>query len=152
MRQALEELSQVNHQLLRLRQPAEPLADEIGKEAARRAKSWSATAAELLEEAVRMRRAPGIGFADGPTGRRAIVAGTGTDVWEVIAAWRGCNEDFDQLRANYPWLGPAPLRAALGYYQLYPEEINARLTHEAEWTPDRVRRQLPFATRPSGPR
>ena len=131
---------------------SEPLAGEISKEAARRAKSWSAVAAELLEEAVRMRRAPGIIFADGPTGRRAVVAGTGIDVWEIVAAWRAGNQDFDQLEANYPWLAPAALRAALGFYQLYPREIDARLAREAEWTADRVRRELPFASRPDGSR
>ena len=127
----------------------EPLAGEIGKEAARRAKSWSAVAAELLDEAVRMRRAPGIVFADGPTGRRAVVAGTGMDVWEIVAAWRAGDQDFDQLQADYSWLGLPALKAALGYYQLYPQEIDARLAREAEWTAERVRRELPFAARPS---
>jgi hypothetical protein len=35
--------------------------------------------------------------------------------------------------------------AALAYYQLYPEEIETRLVREQQWTPERVRRELPFA-------
>jgi len=50
-----------------------------------RGRDFSAAAIELLNEALKMRRCPGILFADGPTGRRARVAGTGLDVWEVIA-------------------------------------------------------------------
>ena len=40
---------------------------------------------KLHSEAVKMRRAPGIVFADGPSGRRAVVAGSGLDVWEIMA-------------------------------------------------------------------
>jgi hypothetical protein len=53
---------------------------EIGRESADRATTWSALATELLEEALRMRRASGVVFVDGPAGRRAALAGTGLDV------------------------------------------------------------------------
>jgi uncharacterized protein (DUF433 family) len=125
---------------------SEELDREIAREARARGKSWSATTAELLEEAVRMRRAPGILFAAGPSGRRAVVAGTGLDVWEVVATWREAGDDFAALRERYPWLADPQLRAALAYYQLYPEEIDERLSREEEWTRERVRRELPFAT------
>lgn len=92
-----------------------------------------------------MRKAPGIGFVDGPTGRRAVVAGTGLDVWEIIATWKEGGEGYPALRQNYPWLNEAQLRAALGYYEIYPSEINARLEREARWTPERVRREFPFS-------
>jgi len=130
---------------------SEPLAAEIEVEARRYGKSWSAQAEDLLAEAVRMRRAPGIVFADGPAGRRAVVAGTGIDVWEVVATWRATGEDVERLQANYPWLNEVALRAALSYYELYPEEIDERLARETAWTPERVRRELPFSAprRPS---
>lgn len=114
-----------------------------------RGKTWSATTRELLDEAIRLRRAPGILFADGPAGRRAVIAGSGLDVWEVIVAWQAADEDFERLRAGYTWLTEPQLRAALSYYRHYPEEINARLERERSWTPERVRRELPFATPPS---
>lgn len=128
-----------------LRVPEE-LEREIEREGEARRQSWSAAALELLSEAVRMRRAPGIVFADGPGGRRAVVAATGLDVWEVIATWREGGEIYEELRRNYPWLSEAQLRAALAYYELFPQEIDARLERERSWTPERVRRELPFAT------
>jgi uncharacterized protein (DUF433 family) len=100
--------------------------------------------AELLEEVVRMRRAPGIGFVDGPTGRRAVVAGTGLDVWEVIATWREGARSDENLRDNYPWLTEVQLRASLAYYELYPTEIDARLDREEQLTPERVWQEFPF--------
>jgi uncharacterized protein (DUF433 family) len=127
-----------------IRIPAD-LDQEITHESETRGKSWSAITAELLAEGIRMRRAPGIFFVDGPTGRRAVVAGTGLDVWEVIATWKEGSEDHEVLRQNYPWLSEAQLRAALGYYEIYPAEIDARLEREAQWTPERVRREFPFS-------
>ena len=130
----------------------EDLEREIEREGKERGQSWTSAALELLTESVRMRRAPGIVFADGPAGRRAVVAGTGLDVWEVIATWNRSDEDFDVLKRNYPWLSEVQLRAALGYYQLYPHEIDERLEREREWTPERVRRELPFAASRRTPR
>lgn len=129
---------------------SDELDREIANESERRGKSWSAITNELLEEAIRMRRAPGIVFVDGATGRRAAVAGTGLDVWEVIATWQEGGKSYEELRENYPWLTEFQLRAALGYYELYPSEIDARLKHEAEWTPERVWREFPFSRPRSG--
>lgn len=122
----------------------------ITRESAARGKSWSAMTAELLEEAIRMRRVPGIAFVDGPVGRRAVVSGTGLDVWEVVATWKAGGGSYEELRRNYPWLSEAQIRAALAYYETYPNEIDARLERETQWTPERVRRELPFA-RPRTP-
>lgn len=121
------------------------LDGELAREAERTGKSLLATAVELLQEAIRMRRAPGISFADGPSGRRAVVAGSGLDVWEVVATWRELERDFERLCASYPWLTQTQLRAALAYYDLYPEEIDARLERERGWTPERVWLALPFS-------
>lgn len=35
-----------------------------------------------------MRWVPSITFTEGPAGRRAAIAGTGPDVWQVIATWQ----------------------------------------------------------------
>ena len=78
------------------------LDEAIAREAETRGKSWSATTYELLDEALRMRRALGIVFADSPAGRRAVVARSGLDVWEVVATWRASNSDWKDLRTNYP--------------------------------------------------
>ena len=124
---------------------------EISREAKARGTSWSAMSQTLLTEAIKMRRVPGIIFADGPAGRRAVVAGTGLDVWEVVATWKRCDGDYAKLRQMYNWLTEPQLRSALGYHELYPDEIEARLERERSWTPERLRRELPFsASRPTG--
>jgi uncharacterized protein (DUF433 family) len=123
----------------------EVLEREIQREADQRGKSWSATILDLLTESLRMRRVPGIAFVDGASGRRAVIAGTGLDVWEIIATWKAGNEDFHDLKNNYPWLTEEQVRIALGYYQLYPQEIEARLERERYWTAERLRQELPFA-------
>lgn len=122
----------------------EELAEEVEREQERTGKNWSQVVAELLEEAVKMRRAPGIVFRSGPTGRRAAVAGTGLDVWEVIAVYRHHDEEWERLVEEFSWLEPAQLRAALSYYELYPEEIEARLRREEEWSPERLYERHPF--------
>lgn len=124
---------------------ADELAREISHEAEARGVSWSAMITALLTEALKMRRVPGIVMVDGPTGRRAVVAGSGLDVWEIIATWQVCGKDERQLAQNYPWLTQPQLRAAIAYYALSPDEIEARLAREHQWTPERVRRELPFA-------
>ncbi|HVR76597.1 MAG TPA: DUF433 domain-containing protein [Planctomycetota bacterium] len=92
---------------------------------------------ELLEEALRVRRCPGMVFADGPGGRRPRIAGTGIDIWEVIAAYHSVGNSLARLRRSYHWLSEVQLRTALGYYKLYREETerwikrNESLTLEA---------------------
>ncbi|HEY0783938.1 MAG TPA: hypothetical protein VGE98_15885 [Thermoanaerobaculia bacterium] len=123
----------------------EDLDREISRESQDRATTWSDAATELLEEAVRMRRAPGVVFADGPAGRRAVVAGTGLDVWEIVASWKASAQDFHLLRQSYTWLSEPQLRSALAYYEAYPHEVDARLEREAQWTAEKVATELPFA-------
>ncbi len=125
----------------------EDLELEIEREKERRGTSFSAAVVDLLRESVRMRRVPGIVFVDGPAGRRAVVAGTGLDVWEIVATWHEVGEDYRALRESYDWLTEPQLRAALGYYELYTEEVGVRLAREEWWTPGRVSSELPF-TRP----
>jgi hypothetical protein len=55
-------------------------------------------------------------------------------------------ESFQKLKRNHEWHSKSQLRGALGYDELYPEEIHERLVREEVWTPERVRRELPFAT------
>ncbi len=129
-----------------IRLPAQ-LEQDLEYEFARRGiREWSAGVVDLLSEAVRVRRVPGIIFVDSRTGRRPVIAGTGLDVWEVIATWKASEQDEAKLREVYDWLSESQLRAALNYYALYPKEIDERLAIEESWTPERVRRELPFAT------
>jgi uncharacterized protein (DUF433 family) len=128
----------------------EDLEKEIEREIELRGATFSEVAASLLREAVRMRRVPGIVFMDGPSGRRAAIAGTGLDVWEVISTYESVGNDYERLKESYPWLSEPQLRVALVYYELYPEEVDARIEREESWTPERIRREFPFL-RPGGP-
>jgi uncharacterized protein (DUF433 family) len=126
---------------------SDELAQEISREAEAQGISWSAMTSSLLAEALQMRRVPGIVMVDGPSGRRAVVAGSGLDVWEIIATWQACGKDEQQLAENYPWLTSPQLRAALAYYELYPDDIDKRLAREQQWTPERLQRDFPFVVR-----
>jgi uncharacterized protein (DUF433 family) len=110
-------------------------------------KDFSAVANELLEEAVRMKRCPGIIFTEGTTGRRARIAGTGIEVWEVIATYKGIAEDFARLRQAYHWLTEQQLRAAVGYYTVYKEEIDNLVKQNEGLTEEHVHKRYPFLVR-----
>jgi hypothetical protein len=104
-----------------------------------RGATFSEVAEGLLREAVRMRRVPGIVFMEGPAGRRASLARTGLDVWEVVSTYKGVDGDRERLSESQ-------LSAALDYYEFYPEEIDTRIEREEWWTPERVRRELSFVS------
>lgn len=129
----------------------EELQREIEREMRLRGTTFSEVASSLLREAVRMRRVPGIVFMDGPVGRRASIAGTGLDVWEVIATFKSVGEDRERLGASYGWLSDRQLSAAVAYYGLYPEEIDARIEEEEYWTPEKLYAEFPYL-RPRGVR
>jgi hypothetical protein len=70
---------------------------------------------ELIEESVRMREHPGIGFKGGPAGRRAWVVGTGLDVWEMIEMYRSMGRET--LLDSMENVSEASLEAALAYHE-----------------------------------
>jgi len=114
----------------------EHLAEASGRD-------FSSMANELLAESVKMRRCPGVIFADGPSGRRARIAGTGLDVWEVIATYKSLDRGLERLRQAYHWLSDAHLRAALGYYTAYPQEIDRQIARNEAWTADQLAKRHP---------
>jgi uncharacterized protein (DUF433 family) len=121
------------------------LDEAITAEAQRRGSTRSSLTTELLDEALRQRRAPGIAFVDGVTGRRAVVAGSGIDVWEVVRTWNDVGNDLATTLSAYPTLSEMQVRAAIGYYVQYPNEIDERLAREDSWTAERLRAELPYA-------
>lgn len=66
---------------------------------------------------------PLVRFAEGPGGRRARIAGTGSDVWEIIAAVHDNNADQTEA-ANHLAMPLGLVQAAVSYYGAYPEEID----------------------------
>ena len=125
---------------LRLSEETVRQIDELAKE---RGEDFSATAKSLLEEAIKMRRCPGIVFASGVSGRRARVAGTGIEVWEVIAQYKSSNRDQKLLQQAFHWLTPGQIKAALGYYAAYPAEIDALIARNEQWTEKTLKERHP---------
>jgi uncharacterized protein (DUF433 family) len=125
-----------------LRLPEETVKeiDRISRESG---EDFSATAKELLEQAIRMRRCPGILFAPGISGRRARVAGTGIEVWEIIAQYKILDRDPKQLQESFHWLSSGQIRAALGYYAVYPKEIDEIIARNEEWTEETLKKRHP---------
>ncbi len=113
-------------------------------------RDFSGIARDLLIEAVKMRRCPGVTFADGPTGRRARIAGTGIDIWEFIAIFKGLGENYDKLKKTYHWLSDQQIRSALSYYALYPDEIDETITRNEDITQELVIKRFPFLSKPAG--
>ena len=121
----------------------EEVATAIQEEAEMSGRDFSAVSIELLTEAVKMKRCPGILFADGPSGRRARVAGTGLDVWEIISTYNSLDKDYDRLRQAYHRLSEPQLRAALSFYKLYAEEIDRQIVRNEAWSKELLARKHP---------
>lgn len=128
----------------------EPILQEI--DSIRKEKPANALANELLEEALKMRRCPGIIFSDGVTGRRARVAGTGVEVWEVIYEYQILGEDIETLKKALPHLSERQLVAALNYGRTYPEEIGAFIKDNEAITPATVKGRFSLSKGPHAKR
>jgi len=126
-----------------LRLPPETM-NEIERMAKETGQDFSNVTKDLLEEAIKMRRCPGILFAEGTTGRRARVAGTGIEVWEIIAAYKSVGKDLKRLKKAYHWLSQEQVKAALSYYSAYPEEIDRLIERNESWTKKKIQERHPF--------
>ena len=126
----------------------EEAVKEIKSLAENTGKDFSGLARDLLMEAIKLRKCPGITFEDGPIGRRARIAGSGIDVWEMIATFRGLKEDYEKLKMNYHWLHNQQIRCALSYYALYPKEIDEMISRNERMTRDEILKRFPFLAEP----
>ena len=122
----------------------EKTCKEIERIASESGKEFSSVVNELLDESVRMQRCPGIVFIEGAAGRRARVAGTGIDVWELITTFRSVDEYPNRLRQAYHWLTEQQISSALCYYKAYPEEIDRLIKQNEELTGEYLRENYPF--------
>lgn len=126
-----------------LRIPLETIK-EIEEIAKSSGKDFTAAVRELLAEAIKAHRCPGIVFAEGTSGKRARIAGTGIEVWEIIAAYKSAGRSFRRLRKSFHWLTEQQLKSAIGYCALYTDEIEALVAENEKWTKDRISRTYPF--------
>jgi uncharacterized protein (DUF433 family) len=87
-------------------------------------------AERYVEEGLRMDEHPGIGFADGPAGRRAVLLGAGLDVWEVVDTVKQ-NRGSADATARYLEIPASQVHAAVRYYVAFQEEIDEILERQA---------------------
>jgi hypothetical protein len=102
--------------------------------ARRRGEAKARTAERLIDEGLRMEDHPGIVFRDGPSGRRAALAG-GPDVWEVVETLKDtglAGEHAIAATAEWGVLTHAQVHTAMRYYADFREEVDARITHNSE--------------------
>ena len=106
----------------------------------------------LVDEGLQMSEHPGVVFRDGPTGRRAAVAG-GPDVWEVMRAVKSARASEaelaeDEVLALVGANTGVPIRmvrVAVRYWASHPTEIDAEIgvaedaetAAEAAWSRER---------------
>lgn len=121
-------------------QEIEQLASESGRD-------FSSIAKDLLTEAIKMRHCPGIIFAEGVTGRRARVAGTGLEVWEIISTFKSVNQNFKRLKKAFHWLTEQQIRAAIGFYNAYRDEIDLQIKRNESWSKEELFKRHPFLSR-----
>ena len=108
------------------------------------AMDFTAVVNELLEEALKMHRCPGVVFTEGTSGKRARIAGTGIEVWELIASHKSVKKDYKRLRKTYHWLTEQQIKSAMGYYVLYTEEIERLISENEGVTAGEIKKKLPF--------
>jgi len=112
------------------------IPDEIAAEVEQLASTTGQTAENLMQqmisEGIKMLRVPGIVFADGATGRRARIAGTGIEVFEVIYAYEAFNHDKAKVKQDLSQLEMFQIDAAVAYYEAYPEEISFHLKSDEQ--------------------
>jgi uncharacterized protein (DUF433 family) len=102
--------------------------------ARRRGEAKARTAERLIDEGLRMEDHPGIAFRDGPSGRRAALAG-GPDVWEVIETLKGtelAGEEAIAATAQWGSLTHAQVRTAVRYYADFRDEVDERIAHNGQ--------------------
>jgi uncharacterized protein (DUF433 family) len=83
-------------------------------------------AERYVEEGLRTDEHPGIGFVDGPAGRRAVLVGAGLDVWEVVDTVKQNRGSLDAA-ARYLEVSNGTVRTAIRYYAAFPDEIDELL-------------------------
>jgi uncharacterized protein (DUF433 family) len=102
--------------------------------ARRRGEAKARTAERLIDEGLRMEDHPGVVFRDGPSGRRAALAG-GPDVWEIIETLKGTGLAGEQaIAAAAEWgaLTHAQVHAAVRYYADFRDEVDERIEFNSQ--------------------
>ena len=96
---------------------------ELGRRARERGVPRNALTERYIAEGVKMDEHPGVAFREGALGRRAVLAGTRLDVWQVIETVRNSGNSVAEAAA-YLGLPASRVQGAVDYYALYRDEID----------------------------
>jgi hypothetical protein len=97
---------------------------------------------QLVDEAERCRRYPGLAFRGRENDRRAWLVGSPFDVWEAVQAWQDLDEDDAATREQFN-LNDRQLNLAKAYYREFTDEINSALTLTRR-TSEELEKDYPF--------
>jgi uncharacterized protein (DUF433 family) len=115
-------------------------AEAIRQIAQREKRSVNEVGVRIVEEWLRQDRFAHIEFRSFQGERHACIKGR-LQVWQVIMVARGYEMDVEKT-AEHLGLNRDQVRAAFGYYEAYPEEIDQAL-RENEVGYERLKEQLP---------
>ena len=99
------------------------LLEALQRHARESGQSMTALAERYLAEGLRRESHPLIVFRTGAAGRRASLAGTRLDVWQVVETVRNSDNSTEQA-ADYLSIPEPWVRACVRYYADYREELD----------------------------
>lgn len=102
---------------------AAPTFEELERRAREAGQPRNALAERYIAEGLRMDEHPQVSFREGPLGRRAALAGTRLDVWQVMQTVRDHGNSIEEA-ADYLDLPVEKVRAAVRYYAAYRKEVD----------------------------
>ena len=108
---------------------ASSLSERLVRRAEETGESANKLGARYIEEGLRMDEHPLIRFREGAAGRRAALAGTRLDVWQVVETLRNSGSSIEET-ADYLSIPETWVRACARYYAAYPDEVNALTERE----------------------
>jgi Ribbon-helix-helix protein, copG family len=116
--------------------------ERLKRFARRMGKSQSEMGALLIEEGLREAEFAQIEFRDSAVGRQSYLKGSTLAVWEVIMVAR--DHGMDVARVTRYFQRPVEwVRAALNYYEAYPEEIDQAIEDNRTLGYEKLKRLLP---------
>jgi uncharacterized protein (DUF433 family) len=122
----------------------------VAAEARRLKRSKGAIVEALAEEALRMRRFPGIGYRGDDAARRPWVIGTGLDVWELCQMVEEY-DSIEELLDAMDHLTERQVKLALAYRERHPDEIDAAIAENRRSSEEWLE-LYPFIETPLTPR
>ena len=96
---------------------------DLAARAERTGESRAALAERYIEEGLRRDEHPEVVFRDSSLGRRAMLAGTRLEIWQVIETLRNSGNSIEEA-AEYLGLPASKVRACLSYYAAYQGDVD----------------------------